>query len=103
MPTPYDAIVAALSYLLLPITGLLALTLGSTPRVRFHGLQSIVFGLAWALALYGGAAAAPAATKLVFALGALVWLALMLATAAGKDPRLPGIGPVLRRATEEDL
>ena len=94
---------AALAYLVLPITGLLALTLGSTSRVRFHGLQSIVFGLAWALALYGGAAAAPAVTKVVFAVGAFVWLALMLGTAAGKDPGIPGIGPVLRRAAEEDL
>ena len=94
---------AALSYLLLPITGLLALAWGSTPRIRFHGLQAILVGLLWALGLYAGAAATPAATKVVFVIGALVWFGLMLATAAGKDPRLPGIGRVLQRAAEEDL
>ena len=94
---------AALSYLLLPITGLAALALGSTARVRFHGLQAIVFGLLWALGLYAGAAIAPVVTKGVFLVGALVWLALMLATAVGKDPRLPGVGRVLQQAAQDDL
>ena len=94
---------AALSYLLLPISGLLALALGSEPRTRFHGLQAIVFGLLWALALYAGAATSPAVTKGVFAAGALGWLVLLIGTAAGKDPRLPGVGPVLHEAAKADL
>ncbi len=94
---------AALSYLLLPITGLLSLTLGSEARTRFHGLQAIVFGLVWAVALYGGAEATPAVTKAVFAVGATVWLGLLVTTALGRDPTLPGIGPVLQRAAQDDL
>lgn len=94
---------AALSYVLLPITGLVALALGSEPRTRFHGLQAIVFGLVWVLALYGGAAVGPAVTRVVFATGALGWLVLVGATAAGGDPKLPGIGSLLERAAADDL
>lgn len=77
--------------------------MGSEARTRFHGLQAIVFGLVWALGLYAGAAVSPAATKVVFAIGGLVWLILLGATTAGRDPKLPGIGPLLRRAAEDDL
>jgi uncharacterized membrane protein len=95
--------VAALSYLLLPVTGLLALGFGSETRTRFHGLQSIVFGLVWALALYAASAVSASATKLVFGVGALSWLLLFGATLAGRDPKLPGIGAVLAKAAADDL
>ncbi len=85
------------------MTGLIALAMGSEARTRFHGLQAIVFGLVWALALYAGAALSPAATKIVFAVGAFSWSVLIGATAAGRDPKLPGIGRLLRRAAEDDL
>lgn len=94
---------AALSYLLLPISGLVALALGSDSRTRFHGLQAIVFGLVWALGLSVGAAASPGVTKIVFVLGLVGWLVLLAATAAGKDPELPGIGSILREAAKDDL
>jgi len=96
-------VVAALSYLLLPLTGLLALGLGSETRTRFHGLQAIVFGLVWALALYAGSAVSASATKVVFAVGAASWLFLFGATLAGRNPKLPGIGAVLERAAADDL
>ena len=94
---------AALSYLLLPISGLIALALGSEARTRFHGLQAIVFGLVWALALYVGAATSPSVTKIVFVAGAIGWAVLLLSTAAGKDPSLPGVGSLLRATAEDDL
>jgi uncharacterized membrane protein len=95
--------VAALSYLLLPVTGLLAVALGGEPRTRFHGMQAIVVGLLWAIALYAGSALSPAATKVAFAAGALTWFLLMGATALGRDPKLPGLGSVLQSAARDDL
>lgn len=94
---------AALSYVLLPITGLLALALGGRARTRFHGLQAIMFGLVWAAGLYAASAAGEGATKLVFGVGFVGWLILIVATAIGRDPKLPGIGPLLERAAADDL
>ena len=93
---------AALAYLVLPISGLLAVALGSQTRTRFHGMQAIVVGLLWALGLYGASALSPDATKVVFVVGALTWLLLMGATAVGRDPKLPGLGSVLQRAASDD-
>jgi uncharacterized membrane protein len=92
---------AALAYLLLPVTGLVAYSLGSESRMRFHGLQAIVLGFVWPVALYGASALSPAVTRIVFAFGALVWLGLLVATAMGRDPRLPGIGSFLEGAAAE--
>lgn len=82
---------AAFAYVLLPVTGMLAFFRGSTARTRFHGLQAVTFGLAWALALYGGSALSPVATKIVFATGCAAWLVLVIATAIGRDPKIPGL------------
>ena len=59
-------------------------------RARFHGLQAVVFGFLWPAAIYVGSLAGPTGTRVVFALGALVWIALLGMTALGRDPRLPG-------------
>lgn len=83
--------VAALSYLLLPVTGLLAFALSHRERVRFHGFQAIAIGTLWGLALYGASAIGRAVTVVVFLSGAVVWLVFLVATAAGRDPRLPGL------------
>ena len=90
---------AALAYLLLPLTGTIALALARSARVRFHGAQAIVVGLVWAISLYGASLVSPGLTRAVWALGALVWLALLLATAAGKDPAVPGLRGFLESAT----
>lgn len=94
---------AAISYVLLPITGLVALALGNTPRTRFHGLQAIVFGTVWAAALYAASALSPGVTKVVFAAGAAGWVFLIGSTALGRDPKLPGVAGVLHRAAADDL
>lgn len=81
---------AALAYLLLPLTGLCAFVLSHRSRVRLHGLQAIVIGTAWVVLLYAAAALSDAATVAVAVLGVLVWLGFLVATALGFDPRLPG-------------
>ena len=83
---------AALAYLLLPVTGLIAFLTGRNGRVRAHGLQAIVIGLLWPVALYAAALGPPVAVQAVFAVGLLVWLAFLVATALGRDPRLPIVG-----------
>lgn len=86
---------AALAYLFPPLSGLIAYGLGSTERVRWHGLQSVVFGAVWPGAIYLGSAAGPLGTRIVFALGLLVWVGFFVIAGIGWDPRLPG-GRLLR-------
>jgi uncharacterized membrane protein len=81
---------AALAYLFPPLTGLLAYSLGRAERVRWHGLQSVVFGFIWPVLIYAGSLAGPLGTRIVFALGALTWIGFLITTAVGRDPRLPG-------------
>jgi uncharacterized membrane protein len=89
---------AALAYVLLPVSGLIAYALGTSPRTRRHGLQAIVFGAVWPAALYAGSWISEWATRVVFVVGALIWVVLMILAAAGRDPRLPGLGVLLERA-----
>jgi uncharacterized membrane protein len=84
--------VAALAYLVLPISGMTAYFLGTSPRTRFHGMQAVIFGLAWSVLLLGCSAVSALATQAVFVLGGLAWLVLLLATAVGRDLRLPIAG-----------
>lgn len=93
---------AGLAYLLLPVTGLLASFRGRSARTRFHGSQAIVIGVLWPLGLWAASAVSPSATKIVFALGALVWLGFMLLALFGANPRLPVIGRALERVAESD-
>lgn len=86
---------AALAYLFPPLSGLIAYGLGSSERVRWHGLQSVVFGAAWPAAMYLGSAAGPLGTRIVFALGLLVWIGFFVVAGMGWDPQLPG-GRLLR-------
>ncbi|CAN5789813.1 hypothetical protein BH18ACT15_BH18ACT15_15440 [soil metagenome] len=88
---------AALSYLLLPISGLVAYLKGRKARTRFHGLQAILVGLLWPVALLACSAVSPGATQVAFGAGALLWLTLLVSSAAGADLRLPVVGPALWR------
>jgi uncharacterized membrane protein len=93
---------AALAYVLLPFSGLIAYFLGGTSRVRFHGLQAVILGVVWPVLLYACSAVAAVATQVVFVAGACVWLLFVVGAAAGKDPRLPLIGRACARAVELD-
>ena len=89
---------AALAYLLPPLSGLIAYLFAADARVRFHGLQAIVFGAAWPALVYIGAILSPLFTRAAFGFGALVWIALLVATALGSDIGLPGLAARLRHA-----
>jgi uncharacterized membrane protein len=94
--------VAALAYLLLPVTGLAAYLTGKSERVRFHGLQAIALGLAWPAALYGCTYLTPGATQACAVAGAALWLGFLVTTALGLNPRIPVAGNYLQRAAAED-
>ncbi len=89
---------AALPYLLLPVSGLIAYFGAGSERVRFHGLQAVVWGSLWPTALYVCSWVTPGATQVAFVLGVLGWLVLMLAAAVGRDVRIPFVGRRLQRA-----
>jgi hypothetical protein len=88
--------VAALAYVLPPVSGLLVYLFGSTIRARRHGLQGVVLGVLWPAALYAGALVSPGATQGAALVGAVAWLTLLAGTAAGRDPALPGAGRLLQ-------
>ena len=88
---------AALAYLLLPLTGVFAYLKGSSARVRFHGLQAVAIGLVWPVALYAGSVLSVRVTQAVFLIGVVVWLGFLVATLVGRDPRLPGVSRSLVR------
>ncbi len=81
---------AALAYVLLPLSGVVAFLIGSSARVRFHGLQAIAFGALWAVAAYVASWISPTITAVVFVIGALLWVTLLVTSLAGRDVRLPG-------------
>jgi uncharacterized membrane protein len=94
---------AALAYLLLPVTGLVAYFSGKTPRARWHGLQAIVLGALWPALLYVAAATVESLVLPVAIVGAAVWLLFLLAAAVGRDPALPWLGPKLREMATDEL
>ena len=93
---------AGVAYLFLPVSGLIAYFNGTTARTRFHGLQAILVGCLWPLSLILCSKVSPGATQAAFVVGAALWLALMIPTFFGFDPRLPGLGRLLRNAAEDD-
>jgi hypothetical protein len=84
--------VAALAYLLPPLSGLAAYLTASSARVRWHGLQAVALGLMWPGALYLGAAISPGATQGVGLAGGAAWLVFLIGTAVGRNPRWPWLG-----------
>jgi uncharacterized membrane protein len=89
--------VAALAYVLLPVSGLIAYFTGRTTRMRLHGLQAVVLGAVWPAVLYASSEVSPAVTQATWGLGAVFWIALMGAAAVGRDLRLPLVGRLLER------
>ncbi len=90
------------AYLFPPLTGLIAFFAGAKERTRWHGLQSVVLGSIWPAGLYAGAFVSPVATQLAGVLGAAAWLTLGFATAIGRDPSIPLVGPILRSWAQAD-
>lgn len=94
---------AALAYLALPVTGLLAYFSGRSPRVRWHGLQAIVLGALWPALLYLASAVDESLVVPVAAGGAAVWLLFLAGAALGRDPSLPWLGPKLKDLATDEL
>lgn len=94
---------AALAYLVLPVTGMVAYFSGGTPRVRWHGLQAIVIGALWPAFLYLAVAVNESLVLPVALAGAAVWLVFLAGAAIGKDPSLPWIGRRLRELATDEL
>ena len=92
---------ASLAYVLLPLSGLLAYLKGPSERVRWHGLQAIVYGTLWPAAMYACTLISSLATQAAFVVGALLWLVLMSMAAAGRDISLPFVGRWLKQAAVE--
>jgi len=92
---------AALAYLLLPVTGMIAYFTSGSPRVRWHGLQAVLIGILWPVAIYGFSALSPGAGLVAWAGGGALWLGLMISAAAGFDLSIPVVGRYLRRAAEQ--
>jgi uncharacterized membrane protein len=88
--------VAALAYVLPPLSGLVAYLSSDSERIRWHGLQSVLLGVTWPVALFGAALLTPGVTQVVWVVGALAWLTLLVGAAVGRNPRLPGVGARLR-------
>ena len=93
---------ATLAYLFPPLTGLAVYLVAESPRERFHGLQAIALGLLAAISLYAASAISAAITPFVFVGWVLVWVFLVGACLFRKDPRIPVLGNLLRRAAVED-
>ncbi|HEX2240286.1 MAG TPA: hypothetical protein VHJ82_03995 [Actinomycetota bacterium] len=91
---------SALAYVLPPLSGAVAYLKSSSPTVRFHGLQSVILGVVWPIALYVGSAISRLATNVVFAAGFLVWAVLLVTTARGGAFRLPLVGSLCARLAE---
>jgi uncharacterized membrane protein len=91
---------AGLAYLLPPLSGLCAYLWSSVPRVRFHGLQSILLGVLWPMGLHIGGRVTPGVTQVIGVAGALAWLLFLVGATLGRDPRWPLAGRWLRAAAE---
>jgi uncharacterized membrane protein len=102
-------VAGALSYLLGPITGIVFLVIEkNSPFVRFHAMQSIVFGVLWIIfwiALTVVSNVVPVLgwivgflISIVAGLGGLVlWLLLMWKAYQGQEWEMPIAGPIARK------
>lgn len=99
----------ALSYLLMPFTGILFLVIEKTNAfVRFHAMQATVFGVAWIVFWIGLTIVSNVVPVLGWIVGILVslvlglggfilWLLLMWNAYQGKEWELPVIGAFARK------
>jgi uncharacterized membrane protein len=94
---------AALAYLLLPLTGMLAYFSGRSPRTRWHGLQAIVIGAVWPAFLYIASASNDSLVLPVAVVGSAIWLLFLAGAAIGRDPSIPWLGRRLRELATDEL
>ena len=88
---------AALAYLLLPVTGLIVYVTTRDRRARFHALQAVTLGVAFPVLLYLAAIGPPVVVQVAGIVGAVTWVGFFVAALAGRDPKIPGLGHHLER------
>lgn len=92
---------AALAYLLPPVTGLVALIYGRSVRARLHGARSVALGVVFPAGLYlASLLSPPLAVSIVAVAGVAVWVTWAGFAAAGREPRMPELD-ALRRALDD--
>jgi uncharacterized membrane protein len=99
-----DANVASgLAYVLTIITGVIFLVLDRRPEVRFHAMQAVIFGIAWAVVgiLRGVLRFFPFNLLLGLAwfAGLILWVVLMVQGFQGNHFKLPYIGDLAEQQT----
>jgi uncharacterized membrane protein len=96
-------VASGLSYVLTIITGAIFLVIDRRPEVRFHAMQAILFGVAWALVgiLRGVLTFFPFNLLLWLAwlAGLVLWVVLMIQAFQGRHFKLPYIGDLAERQT----
>jgi uncharacterized membrane protein len=89
---------SGLCYVLTIITGVIFLIVDRRPEVRFHAMQAILFGIAWALVgiLRGVLHVFPLdiALWLLWVGGLILWIVLMVQGFQGNHYKLPFIGDI---------
>jgi uncharacterized membrane protein len=99
-----DANVAAgLAYTLTILTGAIFLVIDRRPEVRFHAMQAIIFGIAWAVVGILRRVLGFFPFNLVLGLawfaGLVLWVVLMIQAFQGNHFKLPYIGDLAEQQT----
>jgi uncharacterized membrane protein len=93
-----ESTASGLSYVLTFLTGAIFLILDRRPEVRFHAMQSILFGVAWLVVAILRAALHFFPFNLVLWLawlgGLVLWIMLMIQAFQGRHYKLPWIGDI---------
>jgi uncharacterized membrane protein len=89
---------SGLSYVLTFVTGAVFLILDRRPEVRFHAMQSILFGVAWLVVAILRAVLRFFPLNVLLTLAwwgaVVVWIVLMLQAFQGRHYKLPWIGDI---------
>jgi uncharacterized membrane protein len=89
---------SGLSYVLTFVTGAIFLILDRRPEVRFHAMQSILFGVAWLIVAILRSALHFFPLNVVLWLawlaGLVLWVVLMVQGFQGRHYKLPWIGDI---------
>jgi len=96
---------SALAYVLGPISGVVFLVIGKSPRIKFHAMQSIVvFGvLVIVQILLGVTSILATLVPLITVFGFILWLALIYKAWLGDDPVVPMLGVYAKRFLVKSL
>ena len=86
----------AFAYVLPPISGMAAYLSSNDARTQAHGLQSVVLGGVWPLALWLASVISATATRAIFICFLVLWVAMLLTAALGRDVMIPWLRTAIR-------